>query len=64
MTSQGEQLDIQPLWIAVHQEQPGGPARFASFASCSADACSWLKMMDWDGLNLLHPALHIMLRRI
>ena len=34
LEERGEQVEVQPVWVLVHQEHPGGPARYAAPCSC------------------------------
>lgn len=29
LEERGEQVEVQPVWLLVHQEHPGGPARYS-----------------------------------
>ena len=36
LEERGELVDVQPVWLLVHQEHPGGPARYIAALPCPA----------------------------
>ena len=34
LEERGEQVEVQPVWLLVHQEHPGGPARYTAALPC------------------------------
>ena len=36
LEERGEQVEVQPVWLLVHQEHSGGPARYTAALPCPA----------------------------
>lgn len=50
LEERGEQVEVQPLWVLVHQKQPGGLARYLS-PSHAIEVCI-LNLISSKGVGL------------
>ena len=61
LEERGERVEVQPVWLLVHQEHPGGPARYTAAPPCPALPCPAWHSALWCCFYSLPPVLSLVL---